>query len=60
VLGAAFRLSRERGRWLPVGEGQLALATWHPSAVLRARSPDRARLYAELVADLRLLAVAIG
>ena len=60
VLGADFRLTRERGRWFEVGRGQRALATWHPSAVLRAREADRRRAYAQLVADLGMLALALG
>jgi DNA polymerase len=59
VLGADFRLTRERGRWFEVGNGQRALATWHPSAILRARDADRRRAYAELVADLGSLAAAL-
>ena len=60
VLGGDFRISRERGRWLEVGSGQRALATWHPSAILRAPDADRRRAYAELVADLGLLAEALA
>ena len=60
VLGASFRITRERGRWIEVGAGQRALATWHPSAVLRARDADRERLRAQLVVDLRSLADALA
>jgi DNA polymerase len=60
VFGASFRLTRERGRWIEVAGGVRALATWHPSAVLRARDADRERAYAELAADLRLLAAALA
>jgi uracil-DNA glycosylase family protein len=60
VLGTGFRLTRERGRWFEVGDAQRALATWHPSAILRARELDRRRAYAQLVADLDLLARALG
>jgi uracil-DNA glycosylase len=60
VFGAAFRITRDRGRWVELGAGRRGLATWHPSAVLRARDADRARLQAELVADLRLLAAALA
>jgi DNA polymerase len=56
VFGAAFRLTHERGRWFALGDGVRGLATWHPSAVLRARPADRPRLYAELAADLAQLA----
>jgi DNA polymerase len=60
VLGADFKVTRERGRWIDLGAGQRALATWHPSAILRAPDPGRRRAaYAELVADLALLAKAL-
>ncbi|MQA09800.1 MAG: UdgX family uracil-DNA binding protein [Pseudonocardiaceae bacterium] len=59
VLGPSFRVSKERGtvREMP---GELAkhaseaLATVHPSAVLRA--PDRREAYQGLLADLRVAA----
>jgi len=60
VFGASFRITRERGRWIEVGAAQRALATWHPSAVLRARDVDRERLRTELVEDLRALAQALA
>jgi DNA polymerase len=61
ILGADFRVTRERGRWIEVGAGQRALATWHPSAILRAPDPAaRATAYAELVADLRRLRTALA
>jgi DNA polymerase len=60
VFGASFRITRERGRWIEVGAGQRALATWHPSAVLRARDADRERLRAQLVVDLRALTQALA
>ncbi|HJT36610.1 MAG TPA: UdgX family uracil-DNA binding protein [Pirellulales bacterium] len=61
LLGPAFRITRERGKLL---EGPLArwmLATYHPSAVLRA--PDEQRRHEmrdELFADLRVAAKAAG
>jgi uracil-DNA glycosylase family protein len=60
VFGASFRITRERGRWIDLGAGREGLATWHPSAVLRARDVDRERARGELVADLRMLAVALA
>jgi uracil-DNA glycosylase family protein len=56
VLGADFRVTLERGRWFEVGSSQRALATWHPSAILRAPDDERRRAYAQLVRDLGLLA----
>jgi DNA polymerase len=60
ILGASFRITRERGKLLPhAGAGQI-LATYHPSAILRAPDHDaRLRMRAELVDDLRIAAVSI-
>ena len=55
-LGPSFRVTRSRGEWLQRGAGVRVLATWHPSAVLRARDEDRSRLYSELVRDLHRVA----
>lgn len=57
LFGARFRMTRQRGQWLPLSANAVGLSTWHPSYVLRARDKAaRERTYAELVADLRLLA----
>lgn len=53
VLGPAFRVTKERGVPVPLG-GRLAVATIHPSAVLRA--PDRDATYAGFLADLQVAA----
>lgn len=60
LFGNSFRISRERGTWRPLGPHARALATWHPSAVLRMPQPDRRHVaYGELVDDLRALAAAL-
>jgi uracil-DNA glycosylase family protein len=57
ILGSAFRVTRQRGIVMPTTLGPVALATIHPSAVLRARTSDeRAEALAGLVADLRVVA----
>lgn len=58
VLGPAFRVTRERGRLLdlPDGGGRRALATVHPSSVLRSDPEQRREAFDGLVADLRVLA----
>ncbi|MFC4001379.1 UdgX family uracil-DNA binding protein [Prauserella oleivorans] len=65
LLGADFRVSKRRGELveLPaeVADGvkavaMKAVATVHPSAVLRAPADERDRAYSELVADLRVVA----
>jgi DNA polymerase len=53
LFGQAFRVTRERGRWHELGENSRAVATWHPSAFLRAPQPRRSELYRQLVQDLR-------
>lgn len=56
VYGSSFRVTQSRGQMLewPVDPGPQALATIHPSAVLRA--DDRDAALASLVADLRVVA----
>jgi uracil-DNA glycosylase len=54
LLGPSFRLTRQRGTPVPSMLADLVVATFHPSAILRAREPDdRERTYAQLVGDLR-------
>lgn len=55
LFGSAFRLSRERGEWRALGEHVHAMATWHPSAILRGRE-RKAAMYRQLVEDLRAIA----
>jgi DNA polymerase len=50
LLGRSFRLTQHRGEPVPLGE-RLAVATIHPSAVLRA--PDRDEAYAGFLSDLK-------
>jgi DNA polymerase len=60
LLGAAFRVTRDRGRFIESPLAPLVLATVHPSALLRA--PDEATRQAEIrrfVADLALVAEAL-
>jgi DNA polymerase len=55
VLGSAFRVTKERGRWFELPSGVAAIATIHPSAILRAQE-RRADEYAGFVRDLRTMA----
>jgi uracil-DNA glycosylase family 4 len=53
ILGNAFRLTKERGRFIEHPWAQRVTATVHPSAILRA--PDREQrhiMYRAFVADL--------
>ena len=53
IFGASFRVTRSRGQPLRSPVGALAMATVHPSAVLRSPSQEeRERAYRAFVADL--------
>jgi DNA polymerase len=56
-LGPQFRITKQRGQWIE-GEGETRLmATYHPSALLRAPDPEsRERMRGEFAADLKLVA----
>jgi DNA polymerase len=56
VFGPKFRVTKDRGQWLKTPNGVPAVATIHPSAVLRAPPERRDDEYAGLVADLRVIA----
>ncbi len=60
LLGSDFRVTKQRGRFLKSRWAPRLLATYHPSAILRAPDEvDRRRKHQELVADLRLVAQAL-
>jgi uracil-DNA glycosylase len=53
ILGPDFRVLRQRGRVLGSSLGVPAMATVHPSSVLRAPDPEsREQAYTDFVADL--------
>jgi uracil-DNA glycosylase family protein len=57
LLGSAFRVTKQRGEFVPSNLAPYVLATVHPSSLLRA--PDEATRHAEMarfVADLRKVA----
>jgi uracil-DNA glycosylase family protein len=61
ILGRTFRVTRQRGQPHELDSGAKAIATHHPSAVLR--SPDQAarhRMRRELAADLSIAASLLG
>ena len=59
IFGPDFRLLKQRGQFFPTPWAPKTLATLHPSAVLRGQdAAEEARLYAMLLADLRLIATA--
>lgn len=59
LLGREFRVLRDRGR-VDEHSGRAVVATYHPSAVLRADDRARDAVYAELVADLELARRTLG
>jgi DNA polymerase len=57
LLGRDFRVTARRGQLVPTAYADTALATIHPSAVLRQQSRQaRHRSMLDLVADLRVAA----
>ena len=54
LLGRQFRVTRERGRVLEVPFARAAVATVHPSSILRARDAERESAFGGLVADLEV------
>lgn len=52
LLGRDFRVTRRRGEVVDSGYGIPAIATVHPSSILRATDEDREREYAAFVDDL--------
>jgi uracil-DNA glycosylase len=54
LLGASYRVTKQRGEPVELPGGGIAVGTVHPSSVLRA--DDREAAYAGLVADLRKVA----
>ena len=60
LMGGDFRVTKRRGELLEVDFAPVAVATVHPSAVLRARDSDeRATEFGKLVEDLRVIARAV-
>jgi uracil-DNA glycosylase family protein len=61
LLGRAFRVTTQRGEFVPSPLAPLVLATVHPSAILRAPDADARRIETErFVADLRKVADAVA
>lgn len=53
LLGKNFRVIRQRGEILPGPNETSILATYHPSAILRAPDDQRTQMRAEFVSDLQ-------
>jgi uracil-DNA glycosylase len=59
VFGNSFRLTRQRGIWTSLPQDVSAMATWHPSAILRMPEPGREKARQELFGDIAALSQAI-
>jgi uracil-DNA glycosylase len=59
LLGASFRVSTERGRFVPSSLAPHVMATVHPSSILRADGDQRQAAMDAFVADLRVAAGAL-
>jgi uracil-DNA glycosylase family 4 len=59
LLGRAFRVTRDHGQVFESDLGP-AVATIHPSAILRAPDDVRDEAYAGFVEDLRAVAAVVG
>jgi len=61
IFGASFRVTRERGKILSSDLAPRAMATVHPSSLLRQPDEEsRRREYARFVADLRIALKAVA
>ena len=58
LLGPGFRVTKQRGELLEVEFADYAVATVHPSSILRGPPEQRKRSFGALVEDLRVLATA--
>ena len=55
LLGAKFRVTKQRGEWVPARWAARVMATVHPSSLLRQPDEEsREREYRNFVADLRV------
>ncbi|NID04343.1 UdgX family uracil-DNA binding protein [Luteibacter jiangsuensis] len=61
VFGSSFRLMAQRGQWLDLPDGRKAMATVHPSYLLRLPDHDaREAGFADFVRDLKLMREVLG
>ncbi|HVP45565.1 MAG TPA: UdgX family uracil-DNA binding protein [Bryobacteraceae bacterium] len=60
MFGTAYRLTKERGRFIEYPWAQRATSTIHPSAILRAPDEERRHIeYQRFVADLKIVREAL-
>ena len=57
LLGSSFRITRQRGQLISSDWAERTLATWHPSAILRAPDEElRHAMREQFIEDLKLVA----
>ncbi|MHB8879798.1 MAG: UdgX family uracil-DNA binding protein [Myxococcaceae bacterium] len=57
LLGRGFRVTHQRGQWVPSSLAPYVMATVHPSSILRAPDDEtRRREYRRFVEDLQVIA----
>lgn len=59
ILGPDFRLLEQRGRWFELGDGRRAMATVHPSYLLRLPAEQKDGAFDAFVVDLARLSAAL-
>ncbi len=59
VLGKAFRVTQQRGTWIPSTHAPHVMATVHPASILRAPDELRAQERARFFADLAMIGEAL-
>ena len=58
LTGNAVKMQEQRGQWQQ-GDGHKLMISYHPSAILRQPDPEqKARLYQQLVGDLKMIVAA--
>ena len=57
LIGRTFRITKQHGQWVETDWARWTMATYHPSALLRAPDADaREEMYQLLITDLSLVA----
>ena len=60
ILGRDFRLLEQRGQWFELADGGRAMATVHPSYLLRLPADEKDAAFDAFAADLARLRAALG
>jgi DNA polymerase len=60
LIGKNFKVSTQRGQFVPSEHAPYVFATFHPSALLRLRDEEKEAAFRQLVKDLSLVRKALG